>query len=904
MLISAPFLRAVLQAEDAESNAYWSLGEKTGKGAFPVSHQFGWHGGVHLVAPGSPQNPEPVRAIADGVVVYARASDKPKPAIDSATPSNDPLRYYKGWTSNGVLVLKHDTEIGEGVNVTFYSIYQHLHTLEKNAGTKLALNTGDKVCRKEAIAQAGYIYGAPHRIHFEIVADKANVERLLGRSKGELKSQEGRRDCVWGDIHFVLPANTPLYDTNPRESRSTYLTRLFHPGQPGSNDRPDAIASLFGTTPDQLWKMNRKSISGAKREGDEKTWFNWVTGAHQNMFDLPTPSATERTIYVPGVYGALADRFPSGSNSEHWANWHVPVAARTTAELIISISEQRGVFTVTARNRQGKVTGILQGAADKSESSYELYNTAVKNYPGCPSAGFEMLRFGRVLGPDAPAQSDLYNGRLPHIRRIRLSDGSIFFVDLNAVGVRVYSDADFPHWQGWTFIDDDLDGNSRCDSGTLLNLIEPLKPTPHPLPQVTGVIGDTIHKVATGAHALMQYQDRLARATAKIRTAQVSRALRRCVVKIPTEWSRDDFDQRWSWLKVDDPDQRPANVLRTSECLSDEAYGRLKRHHLALAFWEEAQEKGLALDKVHYHFHPLQFIEEFAKCMWLSESEFIQLLPKETLREHGSGIYYEPVKLGDTRERNIKLHQAHLNLALRKNLINTPLRMATFFANALQETTWLQTLRENDSTRWYYPWDGRGFLQLTHATNYIRYWDYRGREKQISQETREALSHATKQANSHRSQAITFLGDAVSGVTAIMLQWRSELGAEVEPLQTEAYFSPSDSAGFYWSLMKIARYADGEVSLERRVVAATHPSAPTQIKQKIYYHATGFRNASASINYPKAVNNPSINFNGYIARCIPFAQALAVLGDFLFPDASGRLSLEYPEGHTPRREPL
>lgn len=267
MLISAPFLRAVLQAEDAESNAYWSLGEKTGKGAFPVSHQFGWHGGVHLVAPGSPQNPEPVRAIADGVVVYARASDKPKPAIDSATPSNDPLRYYKGWTSNGVLVLKHDTEIGEGVSVTFYSIYQHLHTLEKNAGTKLALNTGDKVYRKEAIAQAGYIYGEPHRIHFEIVADKANVERLLGRSKGELKSIEGRRDCVWGDIHFVLPANTPLYDTNPREFRSTYLTRLFQPGQPGSNDRPDAIASLFGTTPDQLWKMNRKSISGAKREG-------------------------------------------------------------------------------------------------------------------------------------------------------------------------------------------------------------------------------------------------------------------------------------------------------------------------------------------------------------------------------------------------------------------------------------------------------------------------------------------------------------------------------------------------------------------------------------------------------------------------------------------------------------
>ncbi|MGQ7940052.1 contractile injection system protein, VgrG/Pvc8 family [Paraburkholderia sp. D1E] len=48
------------------------------------------------------------------------------------------------------------------------------------------------------------------------------------------------------------------------------------------------------------------------------------------------------------------------------------------------------------------------------------------------------------------------------------------------------------------------------------------------------------------------------------------------------------------------------------------------------------------------------------------------------------------------------------------------------------------------------------------------------------------------------------------------------------------------------------------------------------------------------------VSNPNMNFNGYIARCVAYAQALAALADILFPDASGGLLL-FPEGRTPRR---
>jgi hypothetical protein len=48
----------------------------------------------------------------------------------------------------------------------------------------------------------------------------------------------------------------------------------------------------------------------------------------------------------------------------------------------------------------------------RSVPHVELYNSAVKNYAGGPNVGFEMLLFGHALDPDAPAQSDLYNGRL------------------------------------------------------------------------------------------------------------------------------------------------------------------------------------------------------------------------------------------------------------------------------------------------------------------------------------------------------------------------------------------------------------------------------------------------------------------------------------------------------------
>ena len=141
MLISPPFLpaRTANESEDDWIGRCMS-GGLPGDGAFPVSFNLGWHGGMHLEAPMNGAQPEPVRAIADGDVVFVR-QHSPQPA--GPLPP-DHAQAYGGWTDNGVVVIRHTTEIGEGANaaVTFFSITMHL------SGVDPAVQLGRRISRK------------------------------------------------------------------------------------------------------------------------------------------------------------------------------------------------------------------------------------------------------------------------------------------------------------------------------------------------------------------------------------------------------------------------------------------------------------------------------------------------------------------------------------------------------------------------------------------------------------------------------------------------------------------------------------------------------------------------------------------------------------------------------------
>jgi hydroxyethylthiazole kinase len=746
-----------------------------GNGAYPVSFNLGWHGGAHMRAPAEGGNPAYVRAIADGKVVYLRKTD---------TTHKSTLQYLNVRTDDGCVVIRHDTEIGEGndAKVTYYSVYLHLQTVQPT------LSVGRKIYRKDIVGTPGQIYGQYPQIHFEIVCNEANLKKFIGRAPGPVGAR-GRKDAVYGDLWFFVPRGTKFFANEPHPSRD--------------DDSAPAIGSLHSQAP--------------------------VT------------------------------------------------AAGTSCDIVIRMHYEKDCTLTTYRQDEEGGWSVLDAMPPEVEAEYKLYKRATDlnhrfgdsgttSIGGAatpsPSAIFEMIRFGRCLSDDL-AEGQRFN----HWRKVRTPDGD-GWINLSKAGVRVYSDADFPEWAGWSFINDDPTPDSLCESPTVRRWLD----VSH-----SGHVRHADAVLALGRDAVRQH-------------------MAHAVCKFPTEWSRDGLEARYIWLKS--PHEALANPL------SDTDFNRLMDHARDLAFWEDVQDADFPHANEVWHFPPTEFIRHFRKCGWFSASEFKQFLPREVLREGPHhAIYYEDVDWSVARQSLVRTHGPSLNKMLRKYLVTSPQRVASFFGNAMQETIWFSVLHENNQNMWYYPWDGRGFFQLTHPNNYFEYWDFRGWGNQISQATRNTVLHAHAMADAHRPQAQQYNADGVNGATQTVIQWRSHIGDQNISLDLVA---PADSAGFYWSKMRMAQYADHNIHLERREVSATppsahHPANSTMSVTKVYYHSNNFRDASAVVNLPAAVGNQNHPFNGYIARCVGFAQVLAVVSEYFFPDAHGAL-LVFPEGYQPRRD--
>ena len=500
-----------------------------------------------------------------------------------------------------------------------------------------------------------------------------------------------------------------------------------------------------------------------------------------------------------------------------------------------------------------------------------------------PSGWLELLRFGRNLGIDPlPANA-------AHWRKIATPQGEVW-ADLNASGSFKFSDADFPAIRGWQCIADDSNPqDQRCDSTQLKLLL------------LTGLLGKEREETLKDRQKL---QARLDQVHIRARLAQL-------ICKFPTEWDQTSIAQRYGWhAELPEYKEDPKRLEQ------------LMGHIRALTCNPPQEYKDAV-----WHFQPRAFIGMFRRCGWLSESEFTQLLPMMATRFYkpvaarnppagspghkDAGFMWESVLFGPVPKANIGHHRTPLNVMMRKHLINTPCRMAAFFGNSLQETQWLEKIHEKDSSAWYHPWDGRGFLQLTHEYNYVAYWQYRGRDALMPAKVKADLVQARKDLANARAgkdrvvskdKAALYIADARIQLPVLLKDWRDEVRGPVDPNNratkptVEELLSPSESAGFYWSLMKMPGHADKASPLVRRMLTPILGAGQVATSaSKTYYHSDSFRDASAAVNLPDAVGKPHIKFNGYEARCLPHAQALAILGEPRFPGATAGTWLDFPE---------
>jgi hypothetical protein len=638
-------------------------------GSYPLTTAMTWHNGLHIQAPRDAQNQHlPVRAIADGTVIFKRA---PKPANNTATDAQNynPYSNTPAWTDNGIVIVRHTTDIGATGNtpttVTYYSVYMHLSSIDA------AVEEKKPIWRKDVIGKAGQIYGRDNRIHFEICLNPDELQKLVGVNRAitwtdpaTAPTADGRTDAVFGSLYVYLPAGTP--------------TRTAAPTSHLRNSGPVAGSSA-------------------------------ATGH-----------------FVPNTLQA--------------AQW-------------VEIRYAGGDGAVSSYRASDGAGGLKVGdpigqSHPEPDFEYNLYAEANRRHTSLstitqatssPSGWYELLRFGRNLGPDAlPAD-------VAHWREVPTASGTVW-ADLNAPGTFKFSDADFPAFKGWQcFGDDPSPENQRCDSTHLKRTIrDPLVP-------------ESIRE-----------REALAR---RLGESSVRRKLERAICRFPTEWDRSTITGRYEWLKVDEE-------FRVEE---GEEWDAFKAHAESISFEGLPQEYKDAV----WHIHPRTFISHMRQCGWLSAIELAQCVPRNAVEQTkdsgGNFVYPQSTISWATASTRASAYAIDLSIMFRKfGLALSALRISFFLGNSIQETIYFSRKSElgGAGTR-YAPWYGRGFLQLTWEPNYRNYGDFRGWSSQPTSSYRDSLE--TDNSRATDSAGYYWITCAKTGTNAVCISRYADSYPAIQP---------------------------------------------------------------------------------------------------------------------------
>ncbi|CAG2141120.1 hypothetical protein LMG19282_01998 [Cupriavidus campinensis] len=666
-------------------------------GAYAVSREWLWHGGIHVTATGAGSSLDlshGVRCMADGAIVAWRLN---KTYLANDLPADGEVPAFQAQYSSGFALVRHIMEFPASNSLTFYSLYMHLQDLASYDAdqTQLRPSYWTKWFRVASGANdkpnpsASGMSAPPEHTGLQVSASKSGG-RIIGILPRGAEFSLTKREGNWGQIEAIhASALVP-----PRVG--SFIEADAAVGGWINLERNGDTHVITPFTPDAA--LDRVVVPVAPipvKAGD-------FIG-HIGRFDSITDRNAARMVHLEFFSGSEIQMFIEESR-----RWLVENAAKLAKWKQLGLSATPTILRIDTgtklyaspnwEGRDAPTTDVIQSHS-LAELAKGPEGPVIETNRGSDG---KRMRWWKV--PSADARRREISG---WIREGNFAGGRVSrefaqkWVDFEVLdALHDPAHTIFASTEQWA----DYASGADVPAVGGINKLSPLMQ----------VVFRQLFETNDGNQAA---NDLAVASQDKWTALRASRL----IVRHESEWANPE---KWDQLITAIEKTTGPTVTLNAE------WERIQK----LVWWEEvgAQLPGFSEPNV-FHIHPIAMVGNFrTSCSCAG-----QLLSEEDLQQ---------IALGTPRAR-IQEYVSALNTAFADYKFDTCISRGHFLAQILHESGGLNfTLESNGRGELPYdPWRGRGLMQITFKANYDEYQRYTGEDvtsNQLAMEKLEKAPHA------------------------------------------------------------------------------------------------------------------------------------------------------------------